>query len=398
MENRAFAESLTKNIKNINRVFASEELARPQFKALEDKISTTILSANVILAVIDNNFSESSFLNKELDLALSSAKGNKNQVILPIILENAPVPKCLYGRMLIPCKSKSVEDIIVTRNVIADILKDNEDNKTINRKRNVMDARSRTFSILTITLAIEVLAIICFLSLTKYQESFLNFPFDKNSLFVVTIAVFAFSTMALFISYMSIMRKSWKEDDICELESYSQRLKESIVIGDAKLSQEDCCETCAKDPEIDALGRMMVNLEDIKEYYTWSQKQAKASFILAASLCVAGFVLIIIAVLLPVVFKQKIQASIIPAICGAVTELVAGTALVVYRNSLSQLNHYHSALHEDERFLSSVNLIKSFTSQELQDSMLQEIIRSEIQMNLNGIKTEIIQNHKNKHN
>ena len=24
--------------------------------------------------------------------------------------------------------------------------------------------------------------------------------------------------------------------------------------------------------EIDALGRMMINLEDIKEFYTWSQK------------------------------------------------------------------------------------------------------------------------------
>ena len=36
--------------------------------------------------------------------------------------------------------------------------------------------------------------------------------------------------------------------------------------------------------EIDALGRMMINLEDIKEFYTWSQKQAKASFILAVSM------------------------------------------------------------------------------------------------------------------
>ena len=42
-----------------------------------------------------------------------------------------------------------------------------------------------------------------------------------------------------------------------------------------------------------------------------------------------------------------------PAVGGAITEVIAGTALIVYRNSLSQLNHYHKALHEDERFLSS---------------------------------------------
>lgn len=67
---------------------------------------------------------------------------------------------------------------------------------------------------------------------------------------------------------------------------------------------------------------------------------------------------------------------------GVITELIAGTALVVYRNSLSQLNHYHKALHEDERFLSSVTLLGKFSSVEAQDDMLREIIRSEIQMNL----------------
>lgn len=127
---------------------------------------------------------------------------------------------------------------------------------------------------------------------------------------------------------------------------------------------------------------MMINLEDIKEFYTWSQKQAKASFILAVSMCVSGFVLMVAAILLPVVFRLSFQMSIIPAVGGVITEVIAGTALVVYRNSLLQLNHYHKALHEDERFLSSVNLLGKFSTVEVQDDMLREIIRSEIQMNL----------------
>ena len=141
-----------------------------------------------------------------------------------------------------------------------------------------------------------------------------------------------------------------------------------------------------KKKEIDALGRMMINLEDIKEFYTWSQKQAKASFILAVAMCISGFILMIVAIMLPVVFRLSFQMSIIPAIGGVITELIAGTALVVYRNSLSQLNHYHKALHEDERFLSSVNLLGKFSTVEAQDDMLREIIRSEIQMNLEGLK------------
>ncbi len=129
---------------------------------------------------------------------------------------------------------------------------------------------------------------------------------------------------------------------------------------------------------------MMINLEDIKEFYTWSQKQAKASFVLAVSMCISGFALMIAAIILPIAFKLSFQMSIIPAVGGIITELIAGTALVVYRNSLSQLNHYHKALHEDERFLSSVNLLGRFGTVEAQDDMLREIIRSEIQMNLAG--------------
>ena len=57
--------------------------------------------------------------------------------------------------------------------------------------------------------------------------------------------------------------------------------------------------------------------------------------------------------------------------------------MIVYRNSLSQLNHYHKALHEDERFLSKCKFAwGKFSTVEARDDMLREIIRSEIQMNL----------------
>jgi hypothetical protein len=94
---------------------------------------------------------------------------------------------------------------------------------------------------------------------------------------------------------------------------------------------------------------------------------------------------IIIAIVLPIIFSLSFKMLLIPAVGGVITELVAGTALAVYRNSLAQLNHYHKALHEDERFLSSVNLLGKFSAVEAQDDMLWEIVRSEIQMNLYGL-------------
>lgn len=60
--------------------------------------------------------------------------------------------------------------------------------------------------------------------------------------------------------------------------------------------------------------------------------------------------------------------------------------MVVYKKSLSQLNHYHQALHEDERFLPSINLLNKFSTEELKDEILKHVIESEIEMNIIAAK------------
>ena len=255
--------------------------------------------------------------------------------------------------------------------------------KYIIRKGNLKEKNSRTSSMIIMTLAIEMFAMLFIVLLFK-ENPFQMGSIGDESIITITfgIASVMLAFVALLTSYLSIMKRRWQEDDEEELESYSRRLKRAIVPEEIKQEEKKSSGNEGKKKEIDALERMMINLEDIKEFYTWSQKQAKASFILAVIMCISGFGLMIVAILIPIVFRLSFQMSIIPAIGGVITELIAGTALVVYRNSLSQLNHYHKALHEDERFLSSVNLLGKFSSVEAQDDMLREIIRSEIQMNL----------------
>lgn len=133
---------------------------------------------------------------------------------------------------------------------------------------------------------------------------------------------------------------------------------------------------------IDVLRLMVINLENINKFYHWSQKQAKSSFVFAIVMCVAGFLLIASAIVLSFLLKISDTALIISVVGGAITELISATSLLVYRTSLKQLNYYHKALHEDERFLSSINLIDKFKSPKNYDEMLKEIIRSEIQLNI----------------
>lgn len=378
LDNISFAEKLLSNIRN------AKIISKPSINEIGSDINVALKrkmeSADVVLAIIDEKFSDSVSLNLELQLAQMSVRENRNKVLIPVVLNKADVPKCIEETLYIDCISDSEQDLCKTQLMIEKVL---THRKYIIRKVNLKEKNSRTSSMIIMTLAIEMFAMLFIVLLFK-ENPFQMGSIGDKSIITITfgIASVMLAFVALLTSYLSIMKRRWQEDDEEELESYSRRLKRAIVPEEIKQEEKKSSGNEGKKKEIDALERMMINLEDIKEFYTWSQKQAKASFILAVIMCISGFGLMIVAILIPIVFRLSFQMSIIPAIGGVITELIAGTALVVYRNSLSQLNHYHKALHEDERFLSSVNLLGKFSSVEAQDDMLREIIRSEIQMNL----------------
>lgn len=386
MNNTSFAEKLLGGIRNIKII------SKPSTAEINSDVNETLKrkmeSADVILAIIDDTFCENVVLNLELQLAQVLVRENRNKDLIPVVLDRASVPASIEKTLYITCDSDSEQDLCNTQLILEKMLT-HRYYKVKNKK--LKENNSRTSYMILLTLAIEIFAIFFIILFFKEQPFNMDGIRDEDAITsVLGLTSVVISIVTLSTSYLSIMRRRWQEEDDDELESYSRRLRQAIVPEELKeeIKQEERKGFVKeeKKKEIDALGRMMINLEDIKEFYTWSQKQAKASFILAVAMCISGFILMIVAIMLPVVFRLSFQMSIIPAIGGVITELIAGTALVVYRNSLSQLNHYHKALHEDERFLSSVNLLGKFSTVEVQDDMLQEIIRSEIQMNLAELK------------
>lgn len=131
-----------------------------------------------------------------------------------------------------------------------------------------------------------------------------------------------------------------------------------------------------------ALSISVANIGAMRDYYSWSQKQAKIICWVAVAACIAGIAVIAASLIFSVIGKLAFDKVLITAIGGMVTELFAGTTLIVYRNSLVQLNYYHNALHEDQRFLSSVDLLWQFSSDTERDKMLASIIRNSLKINL----------------
>lgn len=136
----------------------------------------------------------------------------------------------------------------------------------------------------------------------------------------------------------------------------------------------------------DILQMMLLNMREIKEYYVLSKNMAKRSFNLAVAMCVLGFLAIASSIISLFLTDVNFIEALIPIIGGTIVELIAGTTLVVYKKSLEQLNKYYDALHNNERFLSVVNLVDKLSDNK-KDEVYINIINNQLQTlnNINNI-------------
>ncbi len=128
----------------------------------------------------------------------------------------------------------------------------------------------------------------------------------------------------------------------------------------------------------DIIELMLDNLSEIRRYYSISKSQSRASFSLAVAAAAFGVILLGASVLI-IFINGDSDSAILPAVCGAVTQIFAGTALIVHKSAISQLNRYYEALHKNEQFLSAVYLIGKL-SPDKQDEAYGEVIKNLLEM------------------
>lgn len=136
----------------------------------------------------------------------------------------------------------------------------------------------------------------------------------------------------------------------------------------------------------DIFALMLKNNDEINEYFKISKRQAKVSFYFSIFACILGFIMLGVAVY--GVFQiENIKIAIVGTVSGAITEVIAGTVLIIHNKSALQLNHYYDALHQDERFLSAVSMAQQLSDENRED-MYMEIIRKQIEVAANDTNHE----------
>lgn len=168
-----------------------------------------------------------------------------------------------------------------------------------------------------------------------------------------------------------LVKKIEKQEGLPNIEIENQ--KKDIAKKDIKEEEEHI----EKEPEqVDILLQMLKNNDETTAYFKISKRQAQSSFWFSIIACVIGIVAILLSIY--AVFEiGNIQFAIISIIGGAITELIAGTVLVIHNKSALQLNYYYDALHENEKFLSAVNLADKLENDK-KEGMYIEIIKAQV--------------------
>lgn len=129
------------------------------------------------------------------------------------------------------------------------------------------------------------------------------------------------------------------------------------------------------------LGHLKVNWSEMKEYYRISKNQAKAAFNWAIAICILGILILAFAIaspFIPVFSSHNVLIPILSTIGGTIVELFAGTILLVYKHTLSQMNLYHEALADYQHYLSCINLASMVTDDEKRNQLYEQIITAEM--------------------
>lgn len=207
----------------------------------------------------------------------------------------------------------------------------------------------------------------------------------ENVVYIVTL-------MTLIIVYAALLGTSLYSNikrDREKVESFYNNLRKFILPHTNPLNnQSDERDINNKDIDNrDIIELMIANMKEINEYYVLSKRMTQQSFILAVCMCIGGFMIISVSVAFILINNFEAKEAIIPIISGAVVEAIAATTLIVYKKSIEQLNRYYDALHNNEIFLSSVNLVSKIST-EKRDQMYEYIIKTKLENKSNQNNTE----------
>lgn len=211
---------------------------------------------------------------------------------------------------------------------------------------------------------------------------------------VLGLPIFGIAFAGIYESVCS-GREEFKRE-ISRIEGYFSKTNPySNSFGQHDSDQENGGQEKCKSEDQPSVELMIYNLRALYRNIQWGRKQAKIALAFGITFSVCGlFVYCLPLIMHSKIIDNDVASSVIsPLVGGTIAELIAATAMVIYSKSIKQLNYYHKALHENERFLTSINVIRGLNCGEndriaMIDKVVSDYIRGGLEEQRTAAKKE----------
>lgn len=144
--------------------------------------------------------------------------------------------------------------------------------------------------------------------------------------------------------------------------------------------------------ENNVINMMLRNVSELKEYYVISKGQSKKSFNASLFISFFGVLIYLVGIFISILSTNNILPYSI--IAGSITQIIAGSFFLIYKNAISQLNIYHQRLGETEKYLIAIQLIEKI-SDDRKDEMYEHLMEVVLIDNSSNIRIKDLSNRQN---
>jgi hypothetical protein len=227
---------------------------------------------------------------------------------------------------------------------------------TKNKHQYLPNLLSNLSSVLNTDIPLELIAVVLL--------SFFLSPFIPSDILVVVI---------LYILLQSFINRYNLRIDNLDVEKNQQERKEIIKKITESVNNSDSGNIS---------DVILLNLNQINEYYKINQNQAKNSFRLSSFLILTGFIAIMFAIFSPN-FNDKITTdiSLISGISGILAQFIGGANFIIYNKTITQLNIYYQQLIKAQDTMLAIELCNKVQEPEQKSKLIEKLIITLIDRN-----------------
>jgi len=216
--------------------------------------------------------------------------------------------------------------------------------------------------LLTLTIVVDIISISFYLLISNRIINVYignGSTTETNKFFAdILLVIIIVASFLLFLTVGSFSNK------LFERQSLSETIRE---ITKRKQTLEEKIDAQKDNPRIQDI--IQLNLSQLDEYYTINKSQSKRAYQFSLTMIAAGFLLVVVAVVLCFVDSSRISVALITGVAGLLSEFVGATSLNLYKESNKHVNEFLERLTYLQKVMLAIELVDRIPKEKREEQL-----------------------------